>query len=135
MPVGRVFFFNGQATTEIYTHSLHDALPIFRLHIPLRFALAVVFGVFAEVSLGAGQRNLLGDDGHLVFLHPSNFLAELLVAFPGNRMPFHFVVLLRSPTRKLSRFIRDAAIMRDLAAMGMRAACWARLYTLRRNKL
>ena len=35
-PVGRVkitelFFFNDTATTEIYTLSLHDALPIFEL--------------------------------------------------------------------------------------------------------
>src|SRR3712207_7837920 len=27
-----VFFFNDTATTEIYTLSLHDALPIYRLH-------------------------------------------------------------------------------------------------------
>src|SRR3712207_7205979 len=30
----RVFFFNDTATTEIYTLSLHDALPIFELAIP-----------------------------------------------------------------------------------------------------
>src|SRR5260370_27504360 len=29
-PVGLLFFFNDTATTEIYTLSLHDALPIFR---------------------------------------------------------------------------------------------------------
>ena len=28
MGIGRVFFFNDTATTEIYTLSLHDALPI-----------------------------------------------------------------------------------------------------------
>src|SRR2546426_2469718 len=28
------FFFNDTATTEIYTLSLHDALPIYRLHVP-----------------------------------------------------------------------------------------------------
>src|SRR3712207_7863686 len=28
----RVFFFNDPATTEIYTLSLHDALPILRVH-------------------------------------------------------------------------------------------------------
>src|SRR3712207_8636477 len=28
----RLFFFNDTATTEIYTLSLHDALPIWRLH-------------------------------------------------------------------------------------------------------
>src|SRR6266704_7087443 len=30
------FFFNDTATTEIYTLSLHDALPIFREHLPCR---------------------------------------------------------------------------------------------------
>src|SRR3712207_9464586 len=34
----RVFFFNDTATTEIYTLSLHDALPIWRLQaVPERF--------------------------------------------------------------------------------------------------
>src|SRR5689334_23713002 len=28
------FFFNDTATTEIYTLSLHDALPIYRAHVP-----------------------------------------------------------------------------------------------------
>src|SRR2546430_9534730 len=31
-----IFFFNDTATTEIYTLSLHDALPIFRRRDPLR---------------------------------------------------------------------------------------------------
>src|SRR3712207_8141849 len=39
------FFFNDTATTEIYTLSLHDALPIYRLQAPGR-----VRGV--EVALG-----------------------------------------------------------------------------------
>src|SRR5689334_24518750 len=30
------FFFNDTATTEIYTLSLHDALPISRVHVPAR---------------------------------------------------------------------------------------------------
>src|SRR5256885_13852256 len=34
------FFFNDTATTEIYTLSLHDALPIFREHEPLRDLLS-----------------------------------------------------------------------------------------------
>src|SRR3712207_7669100 len=29
-----IFFFNDTATTEIYTLSLHDALPIYRLKLP-----------------------------------------------------------------------------------------------------
>src|SRR5471030_3420370 len=35
---GCFFFFNDTATTEIYTLSLHDALPIFRLRAPGRGA-------------------------------------------------------------------------------------------------
>src|SRR5690348_17782362 len=31
-----IFFFNDTATTEIYTLSLHDALPILRLHARMR---------------------------------------------------------------------------------------------------
>ena len=31
---GGVFFFNDTATTEIYTLSLHDALPILSCHLP-----------------------------------------------------------------------------------------------------
>src|SRR5438105_15484819 len=33
--VGILFFFNATATTEIYTLSLHDALPIFRMFLLL----------------------------------------------------------------------------------------------------
>src|SRR5256885_8799800 len=33
------FFFNDTATTEIYTLSLHDALPIYFLHHPARLAV------------------------------------------------------------------------------------------------
>src|SRR5256885_7291898 len=32
-PAARFFFFNDTATTEIYTLSLHDALPIFPYHL------------------------------------------------------------------------------------------------------
>src|SRR5690348_17702515 len=35
-----LFFFNDTATTEIYTLSLHDALPIFALHAAVAAALA-----------------------------------------------------------------------------------------------
>src|SRR5256885_9768075 len=31
LPISSFFFFNDTATTEIYTLSLHDALPIFRV--------------------------------------------------------------------------------------------------------
>src|SRR4051812_49584629 len=46
------FFFNNTATTEIYTLSLHDALPIFPNPVPRSSGSAIVFG-----SAGKGQRN------------------------------------------------------------------------------
>src|SRR3712207_7234224 len=39
-PVFVVFFFNDTATTEIYTLSLHDALPIFGRAVSLRVAIS-----------------------------------------------------------------------------------------------
>src|SRR2546422_8675725 len=50
------FFFNDTATTEIYTLSLHDALPILRLPLPsmpsmaMSFPGAVIFSVTAVRS-------------------------------------------------------------------------------------
>src|SRR3712207_9561056 len=38
IPLGFFFFFNDTATTEIYTLSLHDALPIYHRHGPERDA-------------------------------------------------------------------------------------------------
>src|SRR5258706_594850 len=42
----RIFFFNDTATTEIYTLSLHDALPIFARRIP-----ELIFGDGAAVGI------------------------------------------------------------------------------------
>src|SRR2546429_1736261 len=42
--IGYFFFFNDTATTEIYTLSLHDALPIFRIE------LAVLHGLIDRVA-------------------------------------------------------------------------------------
>src|SRR6266704_5712403 len=41
------FFFNDTATTEIYTLSLHDALPIYRGVLPGQFAHPAGWGDFA----------------------------------------------------------------------------------------
>src|SRR3989339_1490371 len=43
-----VFFFNDTATTEIYTLSLHDALPIYFLQRPLCHAICCLFGDDAD---------------------------------------------------------------------------------------
>src|SRR2546426_3764295 len=56
------FFFNDTATTEIYTLSLHDALPIY---IGFVFQFAALFDsmtVFDNVALGLRRRDLSDDD-------------------------------------------------------------------------
>src|SRR3712207_7399341 len=45
------FFFNDTATTEIYTLSLHDALPIFPLHLAARHAAALPLRPVDELRL------------------------------------------------------------------------------------
>src|SRR2546425_6859847 len=57
-----VFFFNDTATTEIYTLSLHDALPIFRGTAPVRC------GALEEHKFGrcAGQCHGLARRGEIL---------------------------------------------------------------------
>src|SRR3712207_7130030 len=50
------FFFNDTATTEIYTLSLHDALPISRLASP--FASAGKLGMSASHPSGSSPRSI-----------------------------------------------------------------------------
>src|SRR5947199_3334521 len=54
------FFFNDPATTEIYTLSLHDALPI------CRQVAGVLLGVAAEGGDHAGNANARADVAHQV---------------------------------------------------------------------
>src|SRR3989442_3116107 len=64
VPVFLVFFFNDTATTEIYTLSLHDALPIFSRHsgVPVLDMRKgrVEDPDWAEMSRAAGQIADLG---------------------------------------------------------------------------
>src|SRR2546430_12513313 len=60
------FFFNDTATTEIYTLSLHDALPIFpfRIKVPfLEFGWIIVITGEDNLRVG-GRQNLI--EGHLI---------------------------------------------------------------------
>src|SRR5258708_15065805 len=57
-PILSFFFFNDTATTEIYTLSLHDALPIFIFSIgSTRMLLAPVFWETMESLKKAGARD------------------------------------------------------------------------------
>src|SRR5258705_9269617 len=49
----RSFFFNDTATTEIYTLSLHDALPIFGIVAVNAEAAQTVYDAFADAGLNA----------------------------------------------------------------------------------
>ena len=51
--VGGVFFFNDTATTEIYTLSLHDALPISLLQVCLRAAESAGTGKLDPAKWGS----------------------------------------------------------------------------------
>src|SRR5256886_4005921 len=56
MAVFFFFFFNDTATTEIYTLSLHDALPIFELS----FAVGAIVALLHDVLMTVGVFALLG---------------------------------------------------------------------------
>src|SRR3712207_7257134 len=61
------FFFNDTATTEIYTLSLHDALPIFgRQRLGLRALLAQLEAVGLRLLDERGARLVVDDLVHLV---------------------------------------------------------------------
>ena len=52
-----VFFFNDTATTEIYTLSLHDALPILKGIFSLRGKIVSVIDVAARLGLKTGKES------------------------------------------------------------------------------
>ena len=59
------FFFNDTATTEIYTLSLHDALPIYRVSLPLVGRVAAGTPILAEQNIEerlALPTSLVGDN-------------------------------------------------------------------------
>ena len=74
------FFFNDTATTEIYTLSLHDALPIF----DERWERA------ARRYEGSGSR-ILGD---FSMQDPARWSASLDELFPAQRVPFEDITVM-----------------------------------------
>src|SRR3712207_8194866 len=75
------FFFNDTATTEIYTLSLHDALPIYALLIPMLEQTRQSFDSVGEYDVLRGAA-LLGDSGlhseaNLEYLRSEEHTSEL----------------------------------------------------------
>src|SRR2546427_12387971 len=67
------FFFNDTATTEIYTLSLHDALPICFLFVPPEhFA-------WGQIPLPTGQRDLRSEEHTSELQSQSNLVCRLLL--------------------------------------------------------
>src|SRR3712207_9595318 len=71
-----VFFFNDTATTEIYTLSLHDALPILR---------SETMGGLEAARQGAAfaMQGVLERGGHLGMLIDQHFTRGVVVTFMG----------------------------------------------------
>src|SRR5256885_12061645 len=69
------FFFNDTATTEIYTLSLHDALPIFRALIFRVILLDDLPGVRRELT----QANLRSEEHTSELQSPCNLVCRLLL--------------------------------------------------------
>src|SRR5256885_16845412 len=63
-----IFFFNDTATTEIYTLSLHDALPISRLHRRLALGLGLhrLTGSTRVVATRRDRKSTRLNSSHLV---------------------------------------------------------------------
>src|SRR5215211_8341204 len=82
-----VFFFNDTATTEIYTLSLHDALPIFE-----NLVKGAVLTVFKERVAPEQTRDVVAAFEEGVVAHtgedvPSSELAALVERVPALRPP------------------------------------------------
>src|SRR5260370_462747 len=103
------FFFNDTATTEIYTLSLHDALPIYR-NGNTDHAVAVqilVEGGFQRFQRGAGSRHDTSEVQTSVLQSHWNLLRGLILA---QILPGHFVAacrLLRPYRRPAAKLTRD----------------------------
>src|SRR2546430_8859796 len=82
------FFFNDTATTEIYTLSLHDALPI--LFRPQLFRIDRT--AWLLVGLGGGALVALRSEEHTSELQSqSNLVCRLLLEKKKNVIPLHYM--------------------------------------------
>src|SRR2546430_13548175 len=83
------FFFNDTATTEIYTLSLHDALPIYAKKSRLRTYLRVCVDSFVSNEDKAGRRS----EEHTSELQSqSNIVCRLLLEKKKNFLMLHAII-------------------------------------------
>src|SRR5205807_9130167 len=75
------FFFNDTATTEIYTLSLHDALPIFSTCGP------DLYGQATKGTRHADQRTLRSEEHTSELQSPCNLVCRLLLEKKNNQTP------------------------------------------------
>src|SRR5256885_16647724 len=90
--VGVFFFFNDTATTEIYTLSLHDALPI--------FAGAGVVGLHPDPDLGQLAQHLAAD-------HELRVDQDVEVQLAGGQRSEEHTSELQSPCNLVCRLLLE----------------------------
>src|SRR2546430_9274864 len=74
------FFFNDTATTEIYTLSLHDALPIYRVGDVVDVAAAALLEICPAHCEAVGERQVERSEEHTSELQSqSNLVCRLLL--------------------------------------------------------
>src|SRR2546426_5306721 len=79
------FFFNDTATTEIYTLSLHDALPISEAHREPRHVQQVRRSAHRYRRIRAGQRPRRSEEHTSELQSPCNLVCRLLLEKKKNR--------------------------------------------------
>src|SRR5258708_33353793 len=74
------FFFNDTATTEIYTLSLHDALPIYELRTPLSMLKAQISLALSRPRDAETFKNMMRSEEHTSELQsPDHLVCRLLL--------------------------------------------------------
>src|SRR6266446_10372631 len=92
----RLFFFNDTATTEIYTLSLHDALPIFCPTVSPRYSAATTEWARAATSATSATSAFLSSrrsEEHTSELQsPCNLVCRLLLE-KKKKKKFYFLII------------------------------------------
>src|SRR2546426_3475390 len=106
------FFFNDTATTEIYTLSLHDALPIYRIIGSATYSKAwspsvkTHIGMFVEVAegnrfAGAGEHPDVRSEEHTSELQsPCNLVCRLLLEKKKTQTDQRVSAAFKAPSRR-----------------------------------